>query len=485
MEARVVRWPDWEKVRFSGKQAAVFFDEARKLIISAGRGFGKDYICLQRALRLGFGLYAKRKADKRWNRDGPVVNIGIVAPSSGNFEGIWEKLPSMVPVIPGLARGGQPNTHFRNKDYRVELFGKGEIQIQCISLVQKNNIRSKGFDILIVTEAAFLDESVYLSILKPLVQRPGYAGYIMLNSTPLNNWYDKACGQARKFRDEKIREGAYSGFSFHQAATTDNPMVESWLIDEMEHDRETNPWRYRQEYLGELFVDVPEDDDETSDDERAFNIEALDGVWLTDKVEWTGPFSVGIDLAWGGVDDLCVAVVDMATMTLCHLEAHPSMDQQRIRRLIKRLHEDWENPVITYDATGRLGAKVEGALKGYRIRPKKTVTDEQKREMVAKFERHVILDQTVRLPHPDTYPFPTTEFRQHMQRLRREMKSYRARPMVNANGRRWVHYGKSARGTDDMIDAVMHAVYWIPVRIKAAAASGAGEMRPLDRALGI
>ena len=457
---RVVHWPDWSKFRPSPVQRAIYDDNSREVAVCAGRGFGKDLVLLYRALRLGFQLYADRKARPRWFRPGPVCSIAIIAPQSSNYEGAWEKVRDALPTIPGSGVGGQPNVLIFEKSRKIEIFGKNQIVIRFLSSWGKNNVRSHGYDIMVITEAAFLPESVFNSVLKPLCQRPGYAGMIALNSTPYNNWFDLACDQAQK------HIGSYGDWSVHFAKTSDNPYCEDWLIKLMEKCKVSNPWRYRQEYCAELFIDVPLDDVETDPKTRAFAPDLIEPCYVIEEQKVTGPFLIGLDLAWQGPDDLAVVVLDEPTGFVCSIEVHPKTGEQEIRRIFERLNEQWSHPLIVYDATHWLGSKIQGFLRGCRVHPYKVRGEEGDRSkagLVKHFISHA-LAQSIKLPHPDRYPFPDVTQRMHHQRLRQEIKGYRATVEVRPDGRRFIRYAKGPLTSDDILDALHFATIFLPVR---------------------
>lgn len=448
---RRVQWPDWARNPLSAKQRLIYEDTSKRQLLNCGRGFGKDHISILRLLRLCWLLYEQRVKDPRWNRE--LVNAAIIAPVSSNYEPTWRKLTKQIPQIPGKAPGGFPNTRVLNKDRKVELFGAQGINISCFSAFRDDYIRGDGFDILLVTEAAFLAEDTYLTVLEPLVERPGYAGYIILNSTPANNWWDRACHSAQ------TGTGNYADFKLWTGTTFENPLVDDELRATLRGDEETNPLRYRRDRLAELFIDVPPDDQLKQEHHRPFPIDLVEAARVTSEIKLIGPYFIGIDLAYSGPDSLAVVVVDAGNMCVVHTELHAKTETADIVRVFERLNRDWMSPVFTYDANGR-GATLEPHLKGrgLRYRPYKYNND-GKAKLVGRLSDH--LHRGLKFPHPDKYQFSQSYQIQNMQRLQRELITYQAVPRVNGT-RSYTWYGKPDGGSDDMADALMLAVWPLP-----------------------
>src|SRR5690606_816506 len=104
-DGRVIRWPDWRRTKLSKKHREIYTSNSRKVLVNAGRAFGKDHVLFLRAIRMMKKLYWERVLDPNWTRFGPKVLVGVYAPVANNFEQLWTRFKEMLPDIPGIAPG--------------------------------------------------------------------------------------------------------------------------------------------------------------------------------------------------------------------------------------------------------------------------------------------------------------------------------------------------------------------------------------------
>lgn len=475
---RSVTWPDWTATTLTPKHYAVYASTARKLILNAGRAFGKDHILFLRAMRMMFELYFERVNDPNWRRLGPVVHLAVCAPTSTNFTDLWRRFRDLLPDIPGTSRDGTPNINLLEKSQTCELLGKNQILVSFGSVFRADNIRGGGIDILLVTEAAYLEEHALSLSLIPLVIRPNYAGIVMLNSTPRGpgHWWDDAVIQAR------THTGYWGDWELHEGTYLDNPCTTEALIAEMALEREQNIYKYRRERLAWLNVDVPPDALMKPGQNRAFEAALIEGALVNEKPVLKGPNYAGIDLAGAGPDALAIAVIDGPTGLISHLETHKRTGLEEILGLFERIHAEFRPVAFSYDGNGPLGKKVQGRLTKLNASPIITGRDDTKKaDLVRHMESHLV-HKSLRIPNPDFFPFSGTYQRNHARALLREMRGYlkfELRKERMQAGRvdvvTFTTYSKSPEGTDDLLDAVVYALHprRVPVTIRNTALSDA------------
>lgn len=135
------------------RQREVARHGARFRVLACGRRWGKTrlgvVLALETALRRG--------------------RVWWVAPTYAQASIAWRLLVPMVSQIPGAS--------VRESDRVVRLPGGGEVW--CKSADQPNNLRGEGLDFLVIDEADFIDETVWLEALRPtLSDRKGRALFI-------------------------------------------------------------------------------------------------------------------------------------------------------------------------------------------------------------------------------------------------------------------------------------------------------------------
>lgn len=463
--ARQVTWPDWRHTRLTPKHLALYRSDHRKVLVNAGRAFGKDHILFLRGMRLMFTLFAARKADPGWHRLGPVVHLGVAAPVSQNFGDLWRRFRDLLPDIPGPSRDGTPNIHVREKDCEVELFGKNQILVSFGSAFRGDNVRGGGFDILLVTEAAYLNEMTLTQAFMPLVFRPNYTGWAMLNSTPRGpgHWWDRA------IRDSRNGNGYWGDFELHEGTYLDNPCTTPTDLADFEAERRQNIYKFRQERLAWIGVDAPTDDLLSDEEGRAWKPDQIDRCILRpdagasrEMPRTVRPVWIGVDLATTGPDHLGVVVVD-SNGVVVDIERHAKTGMEEVVSIMERLHEYWKPQRLSFDAHGPIGKRLEGRLA--RINANPVVYNRGKAEMVKHLTQHMV-QGTLRIPDPHAYTM-TGKFRAaNYAKLLEELRSYRRyelrrERLKNANVAAEIYetFGKPPGGSDDLVDALALALH--------------------------
>lgn len=459
-----LKWPDWDLIRLSPLQREIYLSDARSQLLNMGRGGGKDFISILRMYRIALELYAQRKANARWFRPGAVVKCQINAPTTKNFEEAWDLARDLAPKAQGEADDGLPNLCIREKTFEIYLFGRRGIQVKCETLKNPNFQRGPGCDIQLDTEAAFFPESTLRSILLPSVKRPGFAGYLILYSTPQNNWFDVACDQA-----SGKSEGYYSKFEYHHCTSFDNPVADEKEKEDWRSEEKINPYAYRRERLGELHIYVPPDDDPNQPGTRLYTLEELigdgtpenPGIVVKTGCCGLGPFSFGHDLAGSGPDDYAIVGVCHHCRKVMHLEVHFKSDLRYIMERMKALHGEYDAPRQRFDQGGWIGAKAARKIKGLRCEGVLPKNPAVKGEIVTHFSQ-LVEKRGILLPDPESEEcWKTIGMRRLAQRLLSEMQGYRETIVQSVTKRgetlTYKHFGKGRGFTDDLIDAAMLA----------------------------
>src|SRR5690606_21264146 len=218
-----------------------------------------------------------------------------------------------------------------------------------------NSQRGWGYDIIIVTECAYTKEKTLRESIKYLVSRPGYAGYLWVNSTPrgLGHWWDQATEQARK------GEGYWGAFELWEGNFTDNPKSEQKDYDEYLLEKASNREKCRKEMLAWTSQLVSDSNDTMADGESiAFDSRIIDEMLINNRVVPTGPFRIGVDVAGGNTDWLAIVVVD-SNGVIVHVEYHRKTGSpDKFVDLILRIYEYWKPINLNFDAQGELGSQV-------------------------------------------------------------------------------------------------------------------------------
>lgn len=451
-----VTYPDWRQYPLTPRQYAIYTSDAHLMMVDGGRASGKDQCCALRADRLSMRLFNQFRDD--YPHEGCCVEIAVLGGLQRQANTLWDKVLRLIPQWGGTAKNGQPNYKVRTHDHDITLFGDG-IRWSFLPVVgDGSGLVAPGYDIIIVTEAAFLDETTIRDYIKPLCIRPGgYAGYLMLDSTPENNWWDHAFYVAQTKDDPTGKYCNYLGWEAHKLSSFDNPKMTAFQLAEILTERDANYQRFRRRYLGDLFVDIPTDIGSQLED-----CEGLRHVFLPEWVEkcltvqaqaLKPPYRVNVDISWTGNDSLAAVILD-ANNFVADIELHRNCDTSKIVDIFERLSRDWKSPYMVYDAQGKadvLWPHLQG--RGLRIRPIKTpnnITKVKRMELAAR----MIKTGAVKIPHPDRYRFGSMRMKQNCTRLRRELIEYISEYKPTAQGGYWF-YSKPPGGTDDIVDALV------------------------------
>jgi hypothetical protein len=469
-----------DRLTLSRPQHRFLTDASKLKILNCGRYGGKSFLALIEVLWWAFWLYASRIRDRSWWRPGAIVTVGLFAPSEKNFLPLWNTLLDIVPQIPGKAPDGFNNTEIMRGEFRVFLFGFLGIQIDLISCWQPDNILGAGYDIVFVDEAARLKRpSIWFQIIKPLVIRAGYFGKVVFASTPLNNHWDQWVLSALQ------KKGLFANFSPHHWTPFENPRLTKDQYDEIMLERENNPENYRQEYLAELFVDIPAE--KVIKGEAVWDGSMLEECYQADEVKCQGPYVAGFDIAWQGTDDAVVSVMDIPLQFACHLEVFPKTTDQDLLDIMGRTRRQWGDCEIYFDRTGgrarAFAEHIPVSLKAHPLVMRRSIDRNMKADfvvtkdvLVRAMTQRMVLGK-LKLPDPEHYPFEKLPWsneqdqEKNFGQLYREMLSLRRVTVRKADGSEEYLYrpdpvrqkdGRTYKATDNYVDGTILAVRGMP-----------------------
>lgn len=468
---RTVTYPDWNKIQFSENQAEVFNCTSNKILLNAGRYYGKDHVLIFKALVKAFHLFYDRINNPDWNRFGATVIVMIVTPTETNAIDLWERTKEMLPSLPGIAPNGKNQIHFREDARSIEIFG-GEITITFETTTRGANLRGRSTDILVVSECAYHSKAHLVDVLFPCCIRSGYAGIIYMNSSPFGaeHWYDEAVQEMREQR------GYFHalGFKLFEGTLYDNPQTSQSEIDALKAIKDSNVYTARREWLGWLNVPVVSKHLLGAGETFAFDGERIQSVKINEPVNTTGPYVIGIDLATTGKDSLAVCVLSREGIVV-KLERHAKTELEDILQIIIRLHNTYHPRAIVYDQNMGILRNVNNAeLARIAMKPIQ-MHNLNKVQFVEHLQHHMIC-KSIRIPDPEIYYRhidPPLYMRENLFRLFREMHEYRrftCKQEFQSRGkieeRYAISYHKSIDGTDDMLDSLILAASELPVPYK-------------------
>ena len=284
-------------------QQTIAHNDARFRVLACGRRWGKT--------RLGAALcVAEALKGKRVWWVAPSYKMSVVG---------WRLISRIGSQIPGhdVKRG----------DMLVTLPNGGEVQIR--SADNPDSLRGEGLDFAVLDECAFMREAAWQEALRPaLSDRQGRAMFI---STPKGrNWFWRNFARGRDDGD-----GEWASW---QLPTADNPYI---VPDEIEAARLGLPERvFRQEYLAEFI------DDAGGVFRRV--TEAATAVELQ-RGQDAGQYVMGVD--WGQQNDFtAIAILDVATKAMVHLDRFNQIDYNVQRQRLIALYERFKPSQIIAEA---------------------------------------------------------------------------------------------------------------------------------------
>jgi len=309
---------------------------ARFRVLACGRRWGKDRACLYELLRLLPWLLTRNKGSALV----PTVLVWIVAPTYPLAEQIWGELKTFMPY------------HFiddvRESDRCIKCVGGVEVWIRTASEPEK--LVGAGLDLLVITEAALIQEEAWTTGLRPMLSSPGRAGLALINSTPKGlNWFHEIYLRGQDIQDKEV-------WSLN-SPTWENPYISE---GEVKQAKATLPEQvFRQEYGAEFMSDV------------GLVFRHVEGCVQGEMAEPVPGhnYIMGVDLAKHH-DFTVVLVADTGTRRVVHHDRFSQIDYVLQKERIAQIARRYNDARGWMDSTGvgdpiledlqRMGLHIEG-----------------------------------------------------------------------------------------------------------------------------
>jgi hypothetical protein len=469
--------PDWKSIQVSPVQAGILRYPGKNLLVNAGTGFGKDWVGVEWAKKLAKQLYLPRlKAGFR--RGGPMVTVAICAPTEPNYLETWDKLKAQIPHVPGMAADGTPNYRVNEgKRKFIQLFGKRGIRFEMVTLFKPDSVRGRGWDICLITEAAFMKKTTFRKVVLKRVNRGGYYGAIMLISTPNNDWWDDACDDA-----ELKKGGEFSTYQYFEATSYDNPLLDEETRAAIKAQEMGNPLEFEQERLAKRHIRVVEG--------------SLDCPFTPGMVECAlskaQPVKSGVtllcfDLMYGGGDKLCMTAWNVAAVTMVDIQIWSAADlgmregapleeiYGTLVDLFTKQAARWAPARIIYDRQGQFGGALMSQLPPFLNAKAMTRDRAAKNSHVENFLMRITpaegqtVARGIKLLDPECATLTVAQ-RANAKTLLEQIYKYRkiyaldknGQPKIDKAGRLEYYYTKGEGVGDDAIDSVTWACSELP-----------------------
>lgn len=195
-------------------QHQAFSDDARFIVIAAGRRFGKTVLAIMKAIKVALEI--------------PKANIWFVCPTYRQAEMIaWKMLFEMIP--------GQLIKNKNEVKLLVEIINGSEICLKGAD--NEDSLRGVSLDYCIMDEVSDMKKNVWQEIIRPmLTDRIGKAMFIGTPKGKNHFWELFIKGQRKE-----------DGFSSYQFRTEDNPYISKSEIKEAKDQLSERV--FNQEYL--------------------------------------------------------------------------------------------------------------------------------------------------------------------------------------------------------------------------------------------
>lgn len=200
--------------RLHDAQHVIFSDDARFLVVAAGRRFGKTVLAIYKIIRIVL--------------ERPGARVWYICPTYRQAEqNVWSSLFQMIPA---------PFIKSKNEvRLEIQLFNGSEIALKGAD-AEAENLRGTSLDYVVLDEFAFMKEDVWPMVIRPMLSdRRGGALFIGTPSGKNHFWKLFCMGQRG--------EGGYKSYHFK---TIDNPYIARSEIAEAKV--QSSERQYRQEY---------------------------------------------------------------------------------------------------------------------------------------------------------------------------------------------------------------------------------------------
>lgn len=391
-------------------QKGLLDSDARHRVIASGRQVGKSRMCAW------LGLH-KALTDAH-------TQVLITAPSLRQSSLLFKTLYSEI------EQSGIPDQQWgieRDTQTIIE-FDNGS-SIHCLPTGRDGNkIRGFTADMVIVDEAAFIEDDIFSNILQPMLFAT--QGQMVLASTP---W-----GKSGYFY-EKFKKAKHDGdWDRIQVSSYDNPIIEESDLEEFKEGK--TQAQIDREVLGE-FVD---------DAGQFFPSDAITSCMPgPDPTKTAEPCYLGVDIAASGDDRTVFYGVDEAGNLFLHDEVHEEMGVLEAAEHVETLDDLYDFDQIYVDRTAIGEGAVEALSEDPRLSRKLTQVyfSVQKKQQIYQRLKAALEAEALHLPHDSD--------------LRNELESIGA-DKTKAGNLRLYPRGDGEASHDDRVDALALACWGLP-----------------------
>lgn len=322
-------------------QAAIFNDQTRFRLVSAGRRFGKT-------------LFARRYAFEVALLN-PDTYVWWVAPTYQDANELG--FEPLVDIIPEHLIDGSPK---RSAPRKIPLTNGSVISFR--SGERQDSLRGRGLDFIVIDEAGSVPGRAWRSELRPTLSDT--LGSMLAIGTPRGrNWFHTWF--------QRGQDDAYGNTRSWQFTSYDNPFIPDSEIDEASEEL---PERvFRQEYLAEFL----EDEGSVFGRVKSRNVQAypLAGTM------GVPPYHIGVDL--GRANNFTAVSILDSTGLLVHAERLRGDLWKTIQSSVERVAKQYAPCNVRLDATrdNSIIENLQRSLRNVAVMPVK-FTAQKKRDMI-------------------------------------------------------------------------------------------------------
>ncbi|HLV36188.1 MAG TPA: terminase family protein [Spirillospora sp.] len=304
-------------------QEAILRSKARFKVVACGRRFGKT-----EAGKLALVAHFLMGGRCWW-----------LAPTYQMASQVWRDLKAIcAPIVPAQVS---------EAERRIDLPNGGMLAIR--STYYADHLRGAGLDLAVLDEAAYMDESVWPEVVRPmLVERGGAA--LFLSSPNGRNWFWELYQQGL--------DPANTGWRSFRFTSYDNPLIAPGELDDIQRMTPKRVWR--EEYLAE-FVD---------DEGQVFRRIREAATAPLDAQPAAGRrYIAGLD--WGRQNDFtAIVLIDADSREMVALDRFRQVNWALQRARLAALCERWQPVVIWAEANSIGGPNIEALqAEGLPVRP--------------------------------------------------------------------------------------------------------------------
>lgn len=389
-------------------QREILENKSREILLCCGRRYGKSLTCAYEVVRTALL---------------PNKRIWIAAPNYELSKIVFDQAMIWLAKI-------LPPAKFKvqQKPFPVIKIANGTI-IEGKSCEAKAGMLGRSTDLVVVDEAALVDENIWTQHIKPTThERKGKVLYI---STPrgLNWFYDKSLELGKNAYHFKSLDNPYFPFP----GATEEERQEEW-----EKIKQSVPENvFRQEYEAEFLT------------EAGLVFRGVEDI-IEDTLaepEPTGSYIMGVDIARHD-DFTAICVIDRATRKVVYLDRFRDIDYPVQKEKILLVSRKYNNAQIIIDSTG-MGDSVASDLKRFAFVEEYPLYSHQKKMQLIDKLIIYINEKVIRIPN--------------QQNLVEELKKYEVTVLEKSKK---YHYSAPKGKHDDLVIATALAVWGLtPVPI--------------------